>query len=376
MSTVEPGVGRLTPLGAGPTARVPRGLPARASRRPRTAAGIALSAIAVVTVTAALYLAQPVLAPIALALYLALLVSPLVDALRRGRIPRVVSAVFLIAVLGVAAGGLFEATWQPARQWLDGAPALVRVVQRKLRPLRDIMAEVDRTTSGVEHIAGGDPATATTTSHEVLSTRTLVALPGAMVAGFSVLALTAFLLIGGPPLLAQLAASTDGTAPSRAVRAFEAVRSEGDRNFATIAAINIGMGLVTAILATLIGLPRPVLWGCMAAAFSFVPYLGLAVTISMLTVVALVSFDSSAPALIVFLSYLTLLILAGQVLQPLLVGRRLELSPLLVFLAVWIGGWLWGVPGIVLAVPTVVAFNAAAARAPRMAGGPAARARR
>ena len=128
-------------------------------------------------------------------------------------------------------------------------------------------------------------------------------------------------LIGGPPLLAQLAASTDGTAPGRAVRAFEAVRSEVGRYFATIAAINIGMGIATAVLATLVGLPSPVLWGCVAAAFSFVPYLGPAVTISMLTLVALVSFDSSAPALIVFLSYLTLLTLEGQVLQPLRVRR-------------------------------------------------------
>ena len=371
MSTAEPGVGSPAQAGPGRTA-----LGTRASRRPRRAANIALSAIAVVAVTAALYLAQPVLAPIALALYLALLLAPLVDTLWRRRIPHVVSAVCLIAVLGIAAGGLFEATWQPARRWLDGLPALVRTVQRKLRPLREIVAEFDRTTSGVEHIASGNSANATTASHEALSTRILVALPGAMVTGFSVLALTAFLLIGGPPLLAQLAASTDGTAPGRAVRAFEAVRSEVGRYFATIAAINIGMGIATALLARLVGLPSPVLWGCLAAAFSFVPYLGPAVTISMLTAVALVSFDSSAPALIVFISYLTLLTLEGQVLQPLLVGRRLELSPLLVFLAVWIGGWLWGVPGIVLAVPTVVASKAAAVRAPRVAGGPAARARR
>jgi len=328
------------------------------------AANIALSAIAVVTVTAALYLAQPVLAPIALAVYLALLLSPLVEALRRRRVPRTASAIILVAILVVAAGGLFEATWQPARQWLDGSPAVLRVIQRKLRPARDILAQFDRTTSGVAHIADGNPAAATAAGREPLSTRILVALPGAMVTGFSVLALTAFLLIGGPPLLARLAAGTDGTAPGRAVRAFEAVRTDVGRYFAMIAVINVGMGLATAALAKVVGLPSPLLWGCLAAAFSFVPYLGPALTITTLTTVALVTFESPVRVLLVFLGYLTLVTLEGQVLQPLLVGRRLELSPLIVFLAIWIGGWLWGIPGIVLAVPTLVAFKAVAARRP------------
>ena len=336
----------------------------RARARPRSAARGALLAIAFVTVTGALYLAEPVLAPIALALYLALLLSPLVEALRRRRVPRAVSALFLVATLVVAAGGLFEATWQPARQWLDGSPAALRVIQRKLRPARDLMEQFDRTTSGVEHITGPGPAAAIATSHESLSTRILVALPGAVVTGFSVLALTAFLLVGGPPLLAQLEAGTGRTAPGRALRAFEAVRTDVGRYFATIAAINICMGAATAALAQLVGLPSPLLWGCMAAAFSFVPYLGPALTITTLTVVALVTFDSSARVLLVFVGYLALVTLEGQVLQPLLVGRRLELSPLIVFLAVWIGGWLWGIPGIVLAVPTLVALKAAAALGP------------
>jgi predicted PurR-regulated permease PerM len=48
------------------------------------------------------------------------------------------------------------------------------------------------------------------------------------------------------------------------------------------------------------------------------------------------------------------------VIQPLLVGRRLDLNPILVFLAVWFGGWFWGVAGIVIAVPTLVALKVAA----------------
>ena len=59
-------------------------------------------------------------------------------------------------------------------------------------------------------------------------------------------------------------------------------------------------------------------------------------------------------------TYLTLATIEGQVVQPLLVGRRLDLNPILVFIAVWFGGWFWGVAGIVIAIPTLVALKVAA----------------
>ena len=59
-------------------------------------------------------------------------------------------------------------------------------------------------------------------------------------------------------------------------------------------------------------------------------------------------------------TYLGLATIEGQIVQPLLVGRRLELNPIIVFLALWFGGWFWGIAGIVIAVPCLVALKVAA----------------
>jgi predicted PurR-regulated permease PerM len=78
----------------------------------------------------------------------------------------------------------------------------------------------------------------------------------------------------------------------------------------------------------------------------------------LLTVVALVSFDGLGRPLAVAGCYLLLTTIEGQFVQPILVGRRLDVSPLIVILCLWFGGWLWGIAGVALAVPLLVSAKA------------------
>jgi predicted PurR-regulated permease PerM len=87
---------------------------------------------------------------------------------------------------------------------------------------------------------------------------------------------------------------------------------------------------------------------------------GSAATFLILCVVAFVSLNDLGRILAVPGSYLALATVEGQVVQPLLVGRRLELNSIIVFLALWFGGWFWGIPGIILAIPALVALKVAA----------------
>ena len=90
------------------------------------------------------------------------------------------------------------------------------------------------------------------------------------------------------------------------------------------------------------------------------PSARLAVTLTLLTVVAIVSFDGLGKALAVAATYLALTTVEGQIVQPVLVGRRLDVHPLVVLLSLWFGGWLWGVAGVALAMPLVVSAKALA----------------
>jgi len=120
------------------------------------------------------------------------------------------------------------------------------------------------------------------------------------------------------------------------------------------------LGVATTVTMYWLEMPNPLLWGVIAFLFNFIPYAGSATTLLLLTAVALVSFDGVARALWVAGVYLLLTTLEGQVLQPVLVGRRLDIRPPVVLLGLWFGGWLWGVAGIALAMPVLVSVKAAA----------------
>jgi predicted PurR-regulated permease PerM len=145
------------------------------------------------------------------------------------------------------------------------------------------------------------------------------------------------------------------------IACIEKVRSEVGRFYVTTALINVGLGVAVTFAMMLLGMPTPYLWGTMAAILNFIPYAGATTSLIVLTVVAVISFDGLGHAAAVAASYLTIATIEGQFVQPLLVGRRLQLNPVLVFLALWFGGFFWGIAGIILATPTLVAVKVVAA---------------
>jgi predicted PurR-regulated permease PerM len=175
----------------------------------------------------------------------------------------------------------------------------------------------------------------------------------------TVLVLTFFLLATRPASLARAAGALRGPSAARRVLVvFAALRVELGRYFGTVALINCGLGLATAAAMSALGMPNPALWGVLAACLNFVPYIGPAITLCVLTVVALVTFGALGSVLAVAGTFLLLTTIEGHIVQPIAVGHRLAVSPLVVIIALMFWGWLWGVPGLVLAVPLVLSIKA------------------
>ncbi|HVW68299.1 MAG TPA: AI-2E family transporter [Steroidobacteraceae bacterium] len=330
---------------------------ARASR--------ALLLLAAVAVGALFYFAREVFIPVALALLFALVLSSAVEGLHRLRVPRAVSAILLLLILIVGIGAATDALIEPAQQWLASAPRTLQVVERKVRPVERWMHRLEGITHRAGEIGGtraappGAPAAQT--GSPINGSAVLSATGATLVNVTTIVILALFLLSGGPPMLARMAASLGSDLQTvHALRVIDAIRRELGRYYGTITLINLGLGAATAVAMLLLGMPSPYLWGAVAAVLNFIPYVGSATTLLLLAVVALVSFDDLTRVLAVVGSYLALATIEGQIVQPLLVGRRLDLNPILVFLAVWFGGWFWGVAGIVIAVPSLVALKVAA----------------
>jgi predicted PurR-regulated permease PerM len=318
--------------------------------------------IACIVLIGGLHYAKAALVPVMLAMVFALLLSTVVDLLVRRRIPRWIASALVVLVLVIAVGGSLNAIWDPAREWLDTAPRTLRLLEAKLRPLTRFIAKVESVSSQAGHMATPDSPPAESAAVPVREQpRSLVAsTQDWAIAILTTLVLTLFLLANGPSMLAQLGSRWSPDGDRKALLALaDGVRKELGRYFGAVTLSNLVLGIGTAVTMNALDMPNPLLWGALAFTLNFIPYAGSAVTFVLLVIVALVSFDGVAKAIAVAGSYLALTTLEGQLLQPILVGRRLDVSPLAVFLGLWFGGWLWGIAGVALAMPLLVAAKAA-----------------
>ena len=115
--------------------------------------------------------------------------------------------------------------------------------------------------------------------------------------------------------------------------------------------------MLTGIALHLLGMPNPILWGVMVALFNYVPYIGPAISGTVLTVVAFITFDDVGDVLLVPLVYFTLETIEGQFITPVLTGRSLTLNPVMIFLSMLLWGWIWGVVGALMAVPILMTLK-------------------
>jgi predicted PurR-regulated permease PerM len=316
-----------------------------------------------------LYWAHAAFIPVALALLLALVLSGPVETLHGWRVPRSVSAaVLMIVILGIFVA-LVDFVSIPAQQWFAAAPHTLKVIEKKIRPVELLISRIDELRNSAGNIGSSShttPTPAVTAAEESGSVMLLDATRGAVLSSVTVIILTLFLLAGGPPMLARMtSAFASDLNSAHIISVIEKVRREVGRFYVTMAFINVGLGFATSFAMMWCGMPNPFLWGTMAGMLNFIPYVGSTTTLIVLTVVAIVSFDGLGHVMAVAGSYLALATIEGQFVQPLLVGRRLQLNPLLVFLALWFGGLFWGVSGIILATPALVALKVVAENATR-----------
>ena len=343
---------------------------ATARRRPGRYLARPLWIVAICVAFTALRLGRDLLIPVVLAVLLALVLSGIVETLRRYRVPRGVSALVLLLLIGVAMGGVLHAVWTPARQWIESAPRVLRTIEHKTRSAQSVVRRIDAIARRASALAGaGDPpgaAPAPAPPASWVSAMDVVESTSGVAAALLMgAALTLLLLAAGPPTLARMTApiASEGRAV-QALRVIDAIRVDLGRYYGTLALLNLLFGTATSLLMWSLGMPNPMLWGALAALLNFIPYLGCATTFVILTVVAFVSFDGIGKTLLAGTSFLLLAAIEGHIIEPVFVGRRLDLNPIVVLVALWLGAWMWGIAGMVVALPVLVATKVAASRSP------------
>jgi predicted PurR-regulated permease PerM len=304
---------------------------------------------------AALYFGRPVLLPVVAALVVGITLSPVTEFGARFNIPTPVSAVALIVVLAAVVGVLITFFAAPVSEWIGRAPEIGQAVQQKLRVfeyplsvLHNIRSTImPGSTSGPTVSVESNPA-------EVVGAVVLAVTPAIsqFVVFFGTLI---FFLITNLQLRRKLIVSF-GTrdARLRMMRIWNDIEDNLADYLGLVTVINIALGLVTMAMLYLIGFPNPVTFGLLTMGLNFVPYLGPAIVALVLSAVGLVAMPTLAQASLAPALFVAIATLEGHFITPSIVGRRLTLSPFLVFLALVFWTWLWGPVGAFLAVPLLI----------------------
>ena len=335
---------------------------AKALRDPLGLTATATTGLLILALFYTLYAAASFFMPVVLALLLNFLLSPAVRFLERLRIPTPLGAgivlVGLLAVVGV--GGYYLAT--PATEWVQRAPQSLREAERKFRGIKESVEKVQEATKEVQNITNGGDGEEREEPVEVKQATvvdTLLSQTQAALAGMAVMAfLLYFLLASGDLFLRKLVHVLPMMRRKRtAVTIAHRIERDLSTFLFTVAIINTVLGSVVAFGLYLIGMPNPILWGIMVGLLNFIPYLGALVGVAIVGLVAFISFDSTLHALAAPALYFTINAIEGNLVTPMIMGRRLTLNPVAIFISLTFWGWMWGVMGALLAVPLLVAFK-------------------
>jgi predicted PurR-regulated permease PerM len=322
---------------------------------------IALSGLFLLAVFGTLYVARSVFMPIVLALLLSFLLAPLVSGLARLHLPTPLgAAIVVLAILAVVGSGAYWLSG-PAAGWMEQIPQSLERLETKVQTMKKSVAEISKATQQVETLAKGGPEQGTSVVEIQRPPLIGTILNQTLEAGAAIVVtiiLLYFLLASGNLFLQKLVRVLPRFKDKRtAVTIVHQVEKDVSLYLLTVTMTNAGLGITVGMAMYGLGMPNPVLWGVMVGCFNFIPYLGDIASTIVLTLVASLTFDQLGRILLVPAVFFALTSLEGMIVTPLVVGNRLSLNPVAIFIWLLLWGWLWGIPGTLLAVPLLAVIK-------------------
>lgn len=314
-----------------------------------------LGILVVLSLGTVLYFTQSIVSLFMVAVFLAYLLDPLVRFLRRLHVPLAVAAcialLFASALLALL-GTIFYTSvqtfvdeyvrYEPKIRSLIAA-SMVYLAHWEIVPPEWQIADLGKMITGASVASG------------MLSTL------GSFVTFFGNLLLcllfTIFILIGQQRLPGRIRRAFGEEQAERIIAILRSITTQVQTYLGAKALLSLVTGVLVNLVLSLFMVDFAELWGALALILHFVPNVGAALSTAPPVVIALLKFDTFMPALWVTVSLTMIHIVIGSLIEPRLMGQRLNLSPLVVILSLAFWGWLWGIVGMVLAVPIMTTIK-------------------
>jgi predicted PurR-regulated permease PerM len=314
----------------------------------------ALVGLLVITVVAVLYAAKGFFLPVVTAFVVGTMLSPAAGFLERHRIPRAVAALLIVAAVATAGAFIVGLISAPLMEWSTRLPELASQLKEKMhvfdRPLalwgelQGMLGGSDAFTSAPFQMPKFDWVQPTIEFLSPTFTEFLLF--------FATLVL--FIASWRDLRRALIMTFADRAARLRTLRILNEIEGHLGGYLLTVTMINLGVGAATGIICAITGMPNPAGLGALAATLNFFPIIGPIATFVILTVVGVIAFPTLGAGLMAPLAFAGATFLEGHFVTPAIIGRRLELNALAVFMALAFWTWLWGPMGGFLSSPLLI----------------------
>jgi predicted PurR-regulated permease PerM len=312
----------------------------------------ALVALLIICVVAVLYVAKAFFLPIVMAFIVGTMLSPAASLLERYRIPRPVGAVLIVTAVSAAVAFMVGLISSPLMEWSSRLPELGAILKDKLHVFDRPLALWQE----LQSMVGGPDTLATFQMPKFEWVQPALEFLSPTFAEFLLFIAILILFIASwkDSRRALIMIFGDRTARLRALRIINEIEEHLGNYLLMVTMINAGVGVVTGIICALTGMPNPAGLGALAATLNFIPIIGPVAMFVVLTGVGIVAFPTIGAGLIAPLVFAALTFLEGHFITPTIVGRRLELNALAVFMALAFWTWLWGPMGAFLSSPLLI----------------------
>jgi len=318
----------------------------------RTVSQAAAIGIFIILFVAALDLARAMLLPATSAFVIGLMLGPLSARAKAYGIPSLITAIVLWLLVVVVFYGVIILLSAPALDWIGKAPEIGRIIKEKLQVLEQPLSALQDLRNAI--LPQGENSRFGFDIANFVQPALIVVTPaiGQIFIFFGTLF---FFLLGRARLRHVIVILFENhDSRLRTLKIINDVERNLTNYLSVVAVINFVVGLGACLIAYFIGLPNPIAWGVLAFILNFIPYIGALIMEAVLLAVGLVTFPSLTQALIAPVLYFGFTTLEGHFITPSIMGRRLALNPLTVFLALIFWTWLWGPIGAFLAVPLLI----------------------
>ncbi len=312
----------------------------------------ALTALLVISIIAVLYEAKAFFLPVVMAFVVGTMLSPAARLLERFRIPRPLAAVLIVVAVGAFTAFMLGLISAPLVEWSTRLPEVAARLKDKLHVFDRPIAMWHE----LQSMVGGSDALTPFQMPKADWVQPAIEFLSPTFAEFLLFVATLILFIASWKDLRRtlIMIFADREARLRTLRILNEIEVHLGNYLLTVTLINSGVGVLTGIVCTIAHMPNPAGLGALAATLNFIPIIGPVAMFVILAVVGIIALPTLSAAIVAPLAFCGITFLEGHFVTPTIIGRRLALNALAIFLALAFWTWLWGPMGAFLSSPLLI----------------------